>query len=61
MEEELDVFDFQLAESLNMTVRDMNERMGNDEYLMWRAYHVWHNAEIKLAADKARAEAKSGR
>ena len=49
MLEELDPFDFLLAERLGMTVRTMRARMGNDEYLAWRAFNVWRNAQAELA------------
>jgi hypothetical protein len=45
MEEELDPFDFVLAETLHMTLADM-DRMSNREYVAWRAFHNWR-AEMR--------------
>jgi hypothetical protein len=45
----LDPFDFLLAESLSMTVAEMHARMGNDEYIAWRAFYVYRNAQQELA------------
>lgn len=39
----LDPFEFILAESLGMTRAEL-QRMGNDEYLQWRAFHTWRAA-----------------
>jgi hypothetical protein len=44
MLEDLDSFDFYLATKLSMTVREMHDRMGNDEYLKWRAYYTYRKA-----------------
>lgn len=55
IEGELDPFDFILAENLHMTVAEMRDRMGNDEYLQWRAFYVWRAAERELAAKTATA------
>lgn len=44
MNEELDPFDFGLAEQLGMTVQGMSEAMSNAEYLAWRAFHVYRKA-----------------
>ena len=54
MEEEIEAFDFALAERLGMTVRDMNERMDNNEYLAWRARENWRNAMAELARKEAK-------
>lgn len=56
MEGELDPFDFVLAESLHMTVEEMRDRMSNNEYLQWRAFYVWRNAEQELAEKTAEAK-----
>lgn len=47
---DLDTFDFDLAERLGMTVERMRNEMTNAEYLQWRAYTVWKNAQQELAA-----------
>lgn len=52
MEEEIDAFDYALAERLGMTVREMNERMDNNEYLAWRARENWLNAMRELERKK---------
>lgn len=54
MEEELDPFDFSLAEALGMTVEHLRQTMSNREYLEWRAFTVWRNAKIELATKEAR-------
>lgn len=51
MEEEIDAFDFALAERLGMTVEEMQDRMSNIEYLAWRARENWRNAMAKLERD----------
>jgi hypothetical protein len=48
MDEEIDAFDFTLAERLGMTVAEMNERMTNIEYIAWRARENWRNAMAEL-------------
>jgi hypothetical protein len=50
MEGALDPFDFGLAEALGMTVETMRDTMANNEYLQWRAFHVWRAAQVELAA-----------
>ena len=50
MEGELDPFDFMLAEQLGMTVAQMRETLSNQEYLQWRAFYVWRNAQQELEA-----------
>ena len=47
MEGELDTFDFVLAETLGMTLAQVGE-MSNNEYLRWRAYHVWKQAMSEM-------------
>jgi hypothetical protein len=54
MEETLDTFDFALAETLHMTLAEMNERMPNNEYLAWRAFYNWRAAQQELANKAAR-------
>jgi hypothetical protein len=49
MEDELDPFDFILAERLGMTVKAMRDTMPNNEYLQWRAFHVYRAAQVELA------------
>lgn len=49
VEGDLDPFDFDLAERLGMTVERMREEMSNAEYLQWRAFTVWRNAQRELA------------
>jgi hypothetical protein len=49
----IDPFDFQLARDLGMTVEQMRHGIGNPEYLQWRAYHVWRNAQIELETKEA--------
>jgi hypothetical protein len=41
---ELDPFDFVLAETLHMTVEEMNRRLSNAEYLAWRAFFIYRDA-----------------
>jgi hypothetical protein len=41
---ELDPFDFVLAETLHMTVEEMNQRLSNAEYLQWRAFFSFREA-----------------
>lgn len=48
MEEELDPFDFLLAESIGMGVQQMRDTLSNQEYIQWRAFHVWRNAQRDL-------------
>jgi hypothetical protein len=54
MEEEMDPFDFVLAERLRMSIRAMRETLGNDEYLAWRAFHVYREAMLELARQRPR-------
>jgi hypothetical protein len=53
MEEEIDAFDYALAERLGMTVRELHERMDNIEYLAWRARENWRSAMAKLERQEA--------
>jgi hypothetical protein len=48
MDGQRDPFDFMLAETLCMTVDHMETIMTNDEYLWWRAFNVWRNAQKEL-------------
>jgi hypothetical protein len=57
MEEELDPFDYTLAEALGMTLQTMRDTMPNNEYLSWRAFYVWREAKREIAAK----EIKRGR
>lgn len=52
MEEELDPFDFVLAENLGMTIEELHARMSNREYLAWRAFAVYRNAMREMEAKK---------
>ncbi|MEA2538469.1 MAG: hypothetical protein QOF11_2703 [Chloroflexota bacterium] len=54
MEEELDSFDFVLAEALHMTVARMNDEMPNNEYIAWRAFYVYREAQLELARKEMR-------
>lgn len=49
MEGEIDVFDFLLAEGLGMTLEQIGN-MTNNEYLRWRAFYVYRNAQQELKA-----------
>ena len=53
MEGELDPFDFTLAEALGMTIEQLQQSMGNGEYLQWRAFYVYRNAMEDLAVKEA--------
>jgi len=52
MQEDLDPFDFVLAEALHMTVAQVYG-MGNAEYLAWRAFHVYRTAMRDLESPGA--------
>lgn len=56
MEDDLDAFDFILAEKLRMTVEQMRGVMANAEYVQWRAFYAYRNAMAKLELDKAKRE-----
>jgi hypothetical protein len=47
MEGEMDPFDFTLAEALGRTVDELGS-MPHVEYLKWRAYYVWREAQREL-------------
>lgn len=55
--EELDPFPFTLAKALGMTVETMltgvPTPLSMREYLSWRAYYVWRNAQEELAMKEA--------
>ena len=53
---ELDPFAFSLAEALGMTIEQIQDSMSIREYLGWRAFNVWRNAQQELAFKSARAE-----
>jgi len=53
MTDELDPFDWVLAEALGMTVERLRSTMSNPEYHSWRAFYVYRAAQQELAA-KAR-------
>lgn len=53
MEGELDTFDFELALELGMTIEQLRGTLSNLEYLQWRAFFVWRNAQIELEAKSA--------
>lgn len=61
MKNDLDPFDFVLAEKLHMTVEDMQDRMSNVEYNQWRAFYVYRNAMFDLEAKTAQNKAKRGK
>ena len=44
-----------------MTIEEMRTRMSNREYLQWRAFHVWRNAEIEKQRKKAEARHRGKR
>lgn len=44
----MDPFDFLLAENLGKTLAELDE-MSHREYLSWRAFYVWRNAQQELA------------
>lgn len=48
MEEEIDPYDFLLAERLHMTLKTLRDTMPNNEYLQWRAFDVWREAQREL-------------
>lgn len=48
MLDELDPFDFALAEALGMTVEYMQEHISNQEYLKWRAFYVYRDEMRKM-------------
>jgi hypothetical protein len=54
MDEEMDPFEFVLAEKLHMSVKAMRESLGNDEYLAWRAFHVYRAAMRELEQERPR-------
>jgi hypothetical protein len=54
MEEEIDPFDWMLAEALGMTIGEMNERMSAREHTSWRAFWRYRSEMQKLAAQRAR-------
>ena len=47
MEGELDPFDFLLAEQLGITLAQVGA-MSNNEYLRWRAWHVYRTAMANM-------------
>jgi hypothetical protein len=53
MEEELDPFDYQLAENLGMTVEQVRQ-MPNREYAAWQAFYVWRHARRELEAKETK-------
>lgn len=55
MEGDLEAFDFVLAQDLHMTVEEMQRRMSNREYLAWKAFYVYREAQGRLALDTAAA------
>jgi hypothetical protein len=52
MLEELDAFDFALAEKLGMTIGEMHERMSNQEFVMWRAFWVYRHEMQQMELDE---------
>jgi hypothetical protein len=53
MEEEMDPFDFVLAERLHLTLAQVGA-MSNNEYLRWRAFYVYRDAMAELEREKPR-------
>jgi hypothetical protein len=53
MTEELDPFDWALAEGLGMTVERMRAEMSNPEWHSWRAFYVYRAAQRELANKEA--------
>ena len=51
MEEELDQFPFILAESLGITLAEV-ESMSNNEYTRWQAWHTYKRAMEDMARDR---------
>jgi hypothetical protein len=49
MEDEIDPFDFVLAERLHMTIAGLGD-MTNAEYLAWRAFTNYRTAMAELEA-----------
>ena len=46
---ERDPFDYQLAEALGWrSVAAMHAGLSNAEYLQWRAFYAWRNAQVEL-------------
>jgi len=46
---ERDPFDYQLTEALGWrSVQEMHDGIGHAEYLQWRAYYTWRNAQAEL-------------
>lgn len=55
-------FEFYLAEQLGgMTVREMRERMSNDELMRWSVFYARRRQNEELAAAKAAAQQARGR
>lgn len=52
MLEEIDAFDFVLAEKLSMTVDELHDRMTNSEFLKWRAFYTYKAAMLDLETKK---------
>lgn len=51
--DEIDAYEFYLAEKLGRTVTELRCTMSNAEYQQWRAYQTWSNAMADFAARKA--------
>ena len=47
MEGELDTFDFVLAETLHLTLEQV-DAMSNNEYLRWRAFYTYRAAMAEM-------------
>jgi hypothetical protein len=47
MEGELETFPFVLAEALHLTLAQVDD-MSNNEYLRWRAWHIYRNAMAEM-------------
>jgi hypothetical protein len=51
LDEELDAFQFVLAENLGMTLGQLDE-MPNAEYIAWRAFDAYRRAMIERERNK---------
>lgn len=49
MDEEMDGFEFVLAEQLGMTIARLRAEMPHNEYVAWRAFAVYRAGQIELA------------
>lgn len=54
MEEDLDPFEFVLAENLHMTVAQLREQISTHEYVQWQAFYVYRKAMTDLESKERR-------